>query len=190
MTVCSVVDHNSNQTQADEGGTHCVSLDPGLGIWTELIEPLPYAVGGAEAISLANGDMMIMGGYDEHTVHTRTFIYSLETKTWTKGPAMPIPRALFCAVPLNTTHTFITGGENEQGWVADSLIFDGASFHPISAPQYFPYSADSGCALMASGGRVMVAGGSGPGGHDPDGMALNSVEIYDVVANSWTRGIE
>ena len=133
---------------------------------------------------------MIMGGYDEHTVHTRTSIYSLKTKTWGEGPAMPIPRALFCTVPLNTTHTFITGGENDQGWVVDSFIFDGVNFHQVTAPQYLPYRGEPGCALLASGEKVMVAGGLGPGGHDPDGMALNSVEIYDVAANSWSLGIE
>ena len=78
--------------------THCFSLDPVLGTWIESIEPLSYEVNGAEAISLANGDMMIMGGYDEHSVQC-TSIHSLETKTWIRGPAMPIPRALFCGVP-------------------------------------------------------------------------------------------
>ena len=189
VTVCNTVDGWFNVTQDIGHRTHCFSLDPVLGTWAESIEPLPYEVYGAEAISLPNGDMMIMGGYDEHTVHTRTSIYSLKTKTWGEGPAMPIPRALFCTVPLNTTHTFITGGENDQGWVVDSFIFDGANFHQVTAPQYLPYRGEPGCALLASGEKVMVAGGLGPGGHDPDGMALNSVEIYDVAANSWSLGI-
>ena len=34
----------------------------------------------------------------------------------------------------------------------------------------------------------MVAGGFGPGGTDPDGIALDSVEIYDVASNSWSLG--
>ena len=33
-----------------------------------------------------------------------------------------------------------------------------------------------------------MAGGLGPGGNDPDGRALNSVEIYDVASNSWSLG--
>ena len=28
----------------------------------------------------------------------------------------------------------------------------------------------------------------GPGGHDPDGRALDSVELYDVAADSWIQG--
>ena len=58
--------------------------------------------------------MMIMGGGDEDGVHAHTSIYSLETKTWTEGPEMPGPRYDFCAVPLNSTHILVTGGENDQ----------------------------------------------------------------------------
>ena len=128
---------------------------------------------------------MIMEAGDEHSLHTRTFIYSLEIKTWTEGPEMPGPRYGFCAVPLNSTHTLVTGGLKDQ-WVEESFIFDGAAFHPISAPRYL--RTGSGCALLASGGSVMVAGGFGPGGTDPDGIALDSVEIYDVASNSWSLG--
>jgi len=175
VTVCNA---------AEDERTHCFSLDPVLGAWVELIEPLPYEASGAEAISLPNGDMMILGGYGYGTL-TRTSIYSLETRTWMEGPEMPISRAEFCAVSLNKTHTLVTGGGNEN-WVSESFIFDGASFHPIPAPQYLRSGA--GCVLMASGGKVMVAGGMGPGGHDPDGRALDSVEIYDVASNSWSLG--
>ena len=180
VTVC-----NGGWRMEDEK-THCFSLDPVLGTWLELIEPLSYPVYGAKAISLPNGDMMILGGFDEGPT-PRTSIYSLETKSWMEGPEMPIPWwSNFCAVPLNTTHTLVTGGEEYQGWVAKSFIFDGASFHPVAAPQYL--RSMPGCTLMASGGKVMVVGGFGPGGHDPDGRALDSVEIYDVASNSWSSG--
>ena len=129
---------------------------------------------------------MILGGYNEHADLSRTSIYSMETKSWMEGPEMPIPRAEFCAVPLNTTHTLVTGGEDIEGWVAESFIFDGVSFHLIASPQYL--RSEPGCTLMASGGKVMVVGGFGPGGHDPDGRALDSVEIYDVASNSWSSG--
>ena len=33
-----------------------------------------------------------------------------------------------------------------------------------------------------------MAGGMGPGGHDPDGRALDSVELYDAAADSWIQG--
>ena len=180
VTVCNAA---SNYQQ--DKTTHCFSLDPVLGTWFESIEPLPYQAFAAAAISLPNGDMMIMGGGDEDGVHAHTSIYSLETKTWTEGPEMPGPRYGFCVVPLNSTHTLVTGGLKDQ-WVEESFIFDGAAFHPISAPRYL--RTGSGCALLASGGRVMVAGGFGPGGTDPDGIALDSVEIYDVASNSWSLG--
>ena len=168
---------------AQDQKTHCLSLDPVLGTWAELIEPLPYPIASPKAISLPNGDMMLLGANNL----TRTFIYGIETKTWMEGPEMPIPWwYLFCAVPLNATHTLVTGGVDHNGWVAESFIFDGASFHPIPAPQYL--RADPGCTLLPSEMRVMVAGGFGPGGHDPDGMALDSVEIYDVASNSWSLG--
>ena len=127
---------------------------------------------------------MILGGYNEHSVLTRASIYSIETKSWMEGPEMPVPRANFCAVPLNTTHTLVTGGEDFQGWVSESFIFDGASFHPIPSPQHL--RSNPGCTLLASGGRVMVAGGYG---NNPDGgWRLDSVEIYDMASNSWSMG--
>jgi len=172
VTVCN---------KAKDHMTHCFSLDPSLGTWNELIEPLPLPQPehfGSQAISLPNGDMLIFS-YDT------TYIYSIEHKTWTEGPKMPIPRADFCAVPLNATHTFLTGGENEFGWVSDSYIFDASlNFHKVAAPRQL--RAAAGCALTSLG-LVVVAGGMGPGGHDPDGRALDSVELYDVAADSWIQ---
>jgi len=164
--------------------THCFSLDPVLGTWVELIEPIPYRVSGAQAISLPNGDMMILGGMDLYVSLDRTAIYSIETKTWMEGPTLPTPREAFCAVQLNTTHTLVTGGANEQRYLEESFIFDGASFHPIPSPQHL--RSNPGCTLLASGGRVMVAGGYG---NNPDGgWRLDSVEIYDMASNSWSMG--
>merc|ERR1711962_1119098 len=172
VTVCNT---------AKDHMTHCFSLDPTLGTWNELIEPLPLPQPehfGSQAISLPNGDMLIFS-YDT------TYIYSIEHKTWTEGPKMPVPRAEFCAVPLNTTHTLITGGENDLGWVSDTYILDASwNFHKVAAPRQV--RAAAGCALTSLG-LVVVAGGMGPGGHDPDGRALDSVELYDVAADSWIQ---
>ena len=85
VTVCNVY-WNFQQ----DNKTHCFSLDPVLGTWFESTEPLQAF--GAAAISLPNGDMMIMEAGDEHSLHTRTFLYSLEINTWTDGPEMPGPR--------------------------------------------------------------------------------------------------
>merc|ERR1712004_10264 len=50
VTVCN---------KAKDHMTHCFSLDPSLGTWNELIEPLPLSGDdaiGSQAISLPNGD--------------------------------------------------------------------------------------------------------------------------------------
>merc|ERR1719220_796123 len=78
VTVCNT---------AKDHMTHCFSLNETLGTWNELIEPLPLSgddAVGSQAISLPNGDMLIFS-YDT------TYIYSIEHKTWTEGPKMPVP---------------------------------------------------------------------------------------------------
>ena len=185
-------------------GGRCLSLDPFFGIWEEIISPMPYDVIGASTTTLVNGDPIVLGGcihddpdQDNNPPPCYSIIFHQDTGEWLPGPALPFQHLYgMCTVKLNTTHTLMMGGtyytfdgeEPDYGTLINFVyMFDGETFHHVSnmsnPREYF------GCALN-SDGDVVVAGGMGEyvEGGDPDGYPLDTVEIYNIETNTWTKG--
>ena len=87
------------------GSLTCFSLHPFLVIWEEIISPLPYDIIGAKAVSLLNGDTLVLVAVwiDNELMLSSTLVYSQETGAWIEGPQMPASMYDFCVVQL-TAH--------------------------------------------------------------------------------------
>ena len=97
---------------------------------------------------------------------------------WIRGPKTPDPWGV-CAVQVNATHTFLTGGIGrdqetwfynwiEKTWTQSAPITQGRDYH--------------GCAVL-NGKVVIVAGGKS------DGIYEKSVELYDTKYESWSAEV-
>ena len=75
-----------------------------------------------------------------------------------------------CAVPLNSTHIFFSGGyKSEQTWILDLENLLWTSTTAMLSPR-----RDHGCVLTA-GGEVLIAGG----------YEVSSVHIFNPVSLEW-----
>ena len=72
----------------------CLSLHPLLGVWGEIIAPLPWSILNGATATLSNGDPIILGGYargadDEFDPDYSSAVYQRATGEWVAGPSLP-----------------------------------------------------------------------------------------------------
>jgi len=183
-------------TVCGEWSSRCFSLHPFLGIWEEIISPLPWIIFHASATTLANGDPIILGGAGlgdswDFDPEYSSVVYHQDTGEWTSGPALPDHLMYTCTVKINTTHSVMLGGDifdpsdsSIMTTTAGVYIFDGNFFTSVSSMK--EARAAAGCSLT-SDGNIIVAGGfvTEEGGTS---RPLDSVEIYNPVTNTWVEG--
>ena len=82
-----------------------------------------------------------------------------------------------CAVPLNSTHIFFSGGYYNEflvdTWVLDLENLTWTSSTPMSTPR------DGHACVLTADGELLIAGGSGDNGFVP------SVQIFNPVSLEW-----
>jgi hypothetical protein len=158
-------------------------FDPADGSWTQTPE-MAHAHAYGVAVSLQNGDVMVIGGYDGGAtlVTGAVDIYSAADGTWSSGPSLPEPRYAFVAVTLADGRVLVAGGDSgaSPGSALNSVeIYTPGSGWAAAAPMNTP-RADAAVTLLGDG-TVLVAGGS-----DAGGAALNTAEVYDPTTGHWT----
>lgn len=72
----------------------CLSLHPLLGVWGEIISPLPWSILFGSTTTLSNGDPIILGGYasgsdDDVDPDYSSAVYQRATGEWVAGPSLP-----------------------------------------------------------------------------------------------------
>jgi hypothetical protein len=114
-------------------------------------------------------------------------IYDTATDSWTIGPAMPrVHGPLAVAVALNGV-VYVMGGFDvgTQAVLSSVDAFDTAGgIWSTKTPMPTPRHSAAGAVIN---GRICIVGGYN-GGTIQATPALNSVECYDPVANSWSAG--
>ncbi len=152
------------------------------GSWSERA---PLLVPRSETAVAGLGDQIyVMGGYGgDRKVSEVVQVYDSRTDTWAYGPPLPLPT--HHAMPAVVGgRLFLIGGENGgSGTPSDPSTFTDAVYEldPASgtwrsrAPMPQPRSA-GGVGII--GGKVYVAGGRPPHGHD--------FAVYDPDADAWT----
>ncbi len=139
---------------------------------------------GAGGVIVRNGRICIVGGrYKSATVQiSRPFVdcYTPASDTWRRLPDMPRGRDHLSAALINNK-IYVTGGRvNPQRPFGATDVYDfttsrwSTGLAPMPTPR-------GGAATAVFGTQMVVIGGEGAG------LAYDTVEAYDTVANTWTR---
>src|SRR5438094_3259468 len=117
------------------------------------------------------------------TLLIKGIINQVPTGAWAPAGTMALPRSGAATVALQDGRLLITGGGTAGscpgGSGASAEIFDASGNFSAAACMSFARSKHT--ATVLEDGRVLVAGGIGG-----SGTAIDSAEIYDPVANTWT----
>jgi len=118
------------------------------------------------------------------TLLIKGIISQVPTGTWALAGNMASPRSGAATVALQDGRLLIAGGGAPDATgnsvaLASVEVFDTSGNFAAVAPMNFARTKHTAVALQD--GRVLVAGGIGGGG-----TAIDSAELYDPVANTWT----
>src|SRR5436190_8999565 len=117
------------------------------------------------------------------TLLIKGIINQVPTGAWAPAGTMALPRSGAATVALQDGRLLITGGGTAGscpgGSGASAEIFDASGNFSAAACMSFARSKHT--ATVLQDGRVVVVGGVGGGG-----TAIDSAELYDPVANTWT----
>jgi hypothetical protein len=146
-------------------------IDPTSGI-TELPD-LPWAADALDAVTLADGRVLVTGGQVQPAVATnQAAVYDAASGTWASVGPMGTPRLKHTSVLLSDGRVLVIGGSPDDSNLLNTTeLFDPATnaFTPgptLTEPRY----KMPGGAVALPGNRVLVAGGG------------RSVELVDVMS--------
>lgn len=109
-------------------------------------------------------------------------IYKPQTGTWRTSAIMPTVRADYPTTRLSDGRIMVTGG--------NATLRSVESFNPVTETWTTAASLLTGRvqhrAVLLPDGRVLVAGGRE--GRGDDSPFLNSTEIYNPIADTWSAG--
>jgi sugar lactone lactonase YvrE len=167
--------------------------DPATGTWSTAA-PLPIVVGGgASALCLLDGRVLVAGGGNRcGEVFNTAALFDPSTNTWSATMPMRTARQSHRAVLLGDGRVLVaSGGSAIDGEPIDAEVFD-----PVSASWAAtegPFSAWTRSQLIApepgrtlatatvlASGKVLAAGG-----RDASRTLLAAAEVFDPVAGTW-----
>jgi N-acetylneuraminic acid mutarotase len=135
------------------------------------------------AVAQIDDTLYVIGGYPSTRVYVSTVqVYDAQADRWRYGVPLPQPMHHTMAATVNGI-LYVIGGEISATGVADQGIYIGNvyAFDPASgtwtekAPM--PTARSAGATAVVDG-KIYVAGGRPPRGHD--------FAVYDPAADSWT----
>lgn len=131
------------------------------------------------AVAEFHGRIYVMGGYPPDRVTSRVVqVYDVASDSWSLGPELPVPNNHGMAASAGGRIYLIGGQTSSAG--GDSFVDTVFELDPAEgvwverAPM--PTRRSAGVALVHDG-RIYVAGGRPPRGHD--------FAVYDPVADRW-----
>ena len=133
------------------------------------------------ATLLADGKVLVTGGYDIHSqAQASAEVYDPTGGAWTGTAPMTSARSMHGATLLSNGRVLVTGGFTGSGFVDQTEEYDPAAGTWTAAPAMGAVRYSHTATLLANG-KVLVAGG-GSGGY----YHLSSAELYDPAAGKWT----
>lgn len=157
--------------------------DPATRTWTGIDEMPGSGARQHTATLLANGQVLVAGGTDNHENPTlAAFVFNPASGAWQSVP-MPAgqQRRGHTATLLPDGRVYLAGGLDSAGPRRDSLIFDPASRAWTQGPELNVPRGEHHATLMPDG-RVLLTGGTGRGPNGP--IHLASAEAFDPQANT------
>jgi hypothetical protein len=140
------------------------------------------------AILLNNGTVLIVGGYPESGREPLASAELYDPATGTFSPTtgnMSTPRAQANAIRLNNGKVLISGGTNATEAIVSAELYDPATgiFTPTGSMNTSRYGAT---VSLLNSGKVLIAGGWTGLIEPVTGSPLNSAELYDPAAGTFS----
>lgn len=169
--------------------------DPATGKWT--VGPnMRQARAGHEAILLPNGKVLLAGGIGWISIivkvpwlFTDCDLYDPTTNQISAAPAMKVARAVFPVADLGGGRYLVSGGASDLLKVgeptATAELYDAAT-NQWTAVGSMQTKRGMHAMVPLAGGRFLAIGGANGQIDKPN--ALDSTEIYDVAAKTWSAG--
>jgi N-acetylneuraminic acid mutarotase len=163
------------------------TYDPKTGRWTaagNMTTPRFFQT----AALLPDGRVLVAGA--EHglpdVILDSSETYDPATRTWAASGNMTVGRTQQFSVTLADGRVLMAGGigptsPSSHGELASAERYDPATGKWTATGSMMTARAQGGTAALLPDGRVLIAGGDGPG--DP---MLASAEIYDPTTGTWT----
>jgi uncharacterized repeat protein (TIGR01451 family) len=158
-------------------------FDPRSDTWSAT-GPMVDDVSSAGSAVLANGQVLVVGGYDQSSVTATAQLFDPATGTWSPTAPLSVARDRPSVAVLQDGRVLVAGGFDNNGDPLSSVeIYDPAAGTWSTASPMPAAGWGMAVATMADG-RVLFAGGdlSSAGSTSVSAVA----EIYDPVAGTWT----
>ena len=150
----------------------------GVGVWEQRAGLL---VANSEfALAESNGKIYVMGGYPASRQTSRTVqVYDIASDRWQLGPELPQPNNHGMAAAVNGK-VYLIGGQftdDQEGATALNAVYELDPATGTWAEKARMPTARSGGVAVVHDGKIYVAGGRVPRGHD--------FAVYDPAADRW-----
>jgi N-acetylneuraminic acid mutarotase len=147
--------------------------------------PLPYPIEGLAATAAPRGLVLIFGGFAAGQPWNAVGAYSPALNRWFRMAPMPTGRELLGAALSPNGRIYVIGG-----WDGTQTLTANEAYDPISNTwaigKAMPAPREGAAVVAASDGRIYVFGGF-TGSIFQQGFAVNTVEAYDPVTDTWTQ---
>jgi len=133
------------------------------------------------ATLLKNGDLLIVGGFDEgKTEQSAAYRYLAAQGTFVSAGSLATPRAYHTASLLPDGRVLVAGGHRPNDYLRSTEIYDPASSAWSAGPDVLHKSSEHAAVTLADG-KVLLSGGW-TSGVDSNGL----MQIYDPASGSFT----
>ena len=153
--------------------------DQSTGTWSATGSMTTGRLGG-NAVLLANGRVLILGGHNGFTPHSSAEIFDPVAGTFTATDGMGAARTGPGAVRLGDGRVLVAGGQTTGGGVTASAEIYDPNSGDFSATGGMSTPRQVNNATLLWDGRVLIAGGSNAGG------PVASAEVFDPTTGTFS----
>lgn len=141
---------------------------------------LNEARSGHTATLLANGRVLVVGGWGASQRLASAELYDPTTETWSYAAALAAPRASMTATSLPDSRVVVIGGDSARGTPQLTVEVYDPRTNTFRSGGQLAIGRSAHSATLLQDGTILVAGGSA--GAD---QILASAEIYDPTTNTF-----